>query len=114
MKREITLVVLSFVFSLQAFSQAPNWLWAKSAGGISSDYSNAICTDANGNVYITGTFQGSIITFGTYDLHNVGTGALDIFIAKYDANGNVLWAKSGGGIGNDYAYGICVDTNDNV
>src|SRR5438034_11536727 len=112
--KKIIVVSVAIGFSLNVFSQAPNWAWAKSGGSISNDYSNATCTDANGNVYVTGTFQGSTITFGSYTLHNVATGSLDIFIVKYDANGNVLWAKSGGGTGYDYAYGICADVNGNV
>jgi hypothetical protein len=96
------------------FAQSLGWSWAKSAGSVSNDYSNATCTDANGNVYITGTFQGSTIIFGNDTLHNNATGTLAVFVAKYDANGNVLWARSGGGSSYDYTYGICTDTNDNV
>ena len=108
----ITITLLSVV--AHSFAQIPSWIFAKSTGGISNDYSNATCTDANGNVYITGTFQSSTITFGTYTLYNSATGSLDIFVVKYDANGNVLWAVSAGGTSYDYGYGICTDANDNV
>jgi len=44
--------------------------------------------------------------FGSYTLIN--SGLLIFFITKYDSNGNVLWAKSAGGIssdkGNSYFY----------
>jgi hypothetical protein len=112
MKNLLTLILL--LIFLQAKSQTPDWEWARSGGSVSNDYSNATCTDANGNVYITGTFQGSTITFGSDTLQNSAAGTLDIFIAKYDASGNVLWARSEGGIGDDYAYGIAVDLNGNV
>ena len=95
-------------------AQTPIWAWAKSAGGVSNEYSNAVCTDASGNVYITGTFQSSTITFGSSTLHNEATGTLDIFVVKYDPSGNVLWAKSAGGTSMDYAYGICADIGGNV
>ncbi|HLG35075.1 MAG TPA: hypothetical protein VI757_09360, partial [Bacteroidia bacterium] len=110
----LLIIVMLMNVSIPSFAQAPNWLWARSGGSISNDYSNATCTDANGNVYITGTFQGSTITFGSYTLQNVTAGTLDIFIAKYDATGNVLWAESGGGTRDDYAYGIAADVNGNV
>ena len=66
MKKFTLLLLLSFQFLIFNFSfaQAPDWAWAKSAGSVSNDYSNAVCTDASGNVYVTGTFQGSSITFG--------------------------------------------------
>ncbi len=116
MKTKLTLliVLLSLIFIGDGMAQAPSWAWAKSAGGVSNDYGNAVCTDANGNVYVTGTFQGSSITFGSNTLYNVATGSLDIFIVKYDASGNVLWAKSGGGTSTDYVYGICTDSNGNA
>ncbi len=95
-------------------AQTPIWAWAKSAGGVSNEYSNAVCTDANGNVYIAGTFMSSTITFGSFTLHNTATGYHDIFVVKYDASGNVLWAKSAGGTSRDYAYGICTDIGGNV
>src|SRR5262249_15619409 len=41
-------------------------------------------------------------------------GANDYFLTKYDANGNVLWAKTSGGSANDYAYGIATDAGNNV
>ena len=111
----------SIVFSLaivclkQAnFAQTPDWVWAKNSGSISNDYSNAVCTDADGNVYITGTFQGSMITFGNYVLQNTTEGFLDIFVVKYDPQGNVIWAVSDGGGKDDYVYGICVDLQGNI
>jgi hypothetical protein len=111
--KKALLTFLFFIFGY-AFAQPPDWVWAKSTGSVSNDYSNATCTDANGNVYITGTFQGSTITFGSYTLQNTATGSLDIFIVKYDSDGNVLWAESGGGTGNDYSYGVCSDVNGNI
>jgi hypothetical protein len=107
-------LALILIFVKTNSAQPLGWEWAKSAGGVSNDYSNATCTDANGNVYITGTFQGSSVIFGNDTLHNNATGTLAVFIAKYDANGNVLWARSGGGTSDDYTYGICTDTNGNV
>jgi len=112
--KELLFVVLFFLIVKDISAQANDWIWAKGAGGISNDYSNAVCTDASGNVYATGTFQGSSITFGNFTLYNTGTGNLDIFVVKYDASGNVLWAKSGGGASMDYAYGICCDASGNV
>jgi hypothetical protein len=67
--------------------------WAKSAGGTNVDIGEGIATDGSGNVFVTGYFDSSSITFGTIPLSNKSVYA-NMFIAKYAANGNVSWAKS--------------------
>ncbi len=87
-----------------------NWLWAKRAGGVSSDVGFGISIDYDGNVYITGTFSGTAV-FGYAALISNGIG--DIFIAKLDTNGTWLWAESAGGINNDYGISISTDSSGN-
>jgi hypothetical protein len=87
-------------------------LWAQSVGGNSGNYSNACCTDANGNVFVTGYFTGASLIFGTYTLTNSGNE--DVFILKYDANGNGVWAQGAGGAGSDYAFACAADANGNI
>ncbi|MCW3085269.1 MAG: hypothetical protein JWP12_2635 [Bacteroidetes bacterium] len=88
---------------------------------------NSIAVDTSGNLYITGYFAGTL-SFGSYTL--TALGSKDIFIAKYDATGNCLWAKRAGGshpccysddsgnaittdnAGNSYITGSIVDTAD--
>ena len=103
-------LLLSSIISVNA--QTPNWQWAKSEGGTSSEVSTGVCTDASGNVFITGLFFSSTITFGTTTLTNAGS--MDIFIVKYDATGNVLWAKSAGGIYGERGQSVCTDASGNV
>jgi hypothetical protein len=87
-------------------------LWAKSAGGISVNRGSGIATDGSGNVYVTGPFCLYPITFGTITLPNGG--AWDMYIVKYDASGNVPWAKRAGGSKTEYGRGIATDRNGNV
>ncbi|MGZ3864737.1 MAG: T9SS type A sorting domain-containing protein [Bacteroidia bacterium] len=91
-----------------------NVLWAKSAGGINGTEGSAVSTDVAGNAFITGGFVDTTVTFGTYTLTNHVLYHSDIFVAKYDANGNVLWAKSAGGITNEGANSISADGGGNV
>jgi hypothetical protein len=91
-----------------------NVLWAKSAGGIFSENARSVATDASGNILLAGGFQSSSITFGSTTLTNANPGVENIFIAKYDGNGNALWAKSAGGTSSDWAYSIATDTNGNA
>ena len=92
-----------------------NVLWAKSAGGTSSDQSNSIAIDDSGNVFVTGYFTSPSITFGTTTL-TMSFGSFKIFTVKYDPNGNVLWAKSSDGTNSEDAWclGITTDGNRNV
>ena len=95
------------------FDSLGNVVWAKSAGGVStdSDEAHSIITDAKGNSYVTGFFQG-MLTFGNTAVLT-STGSLDIFVAKYDSSGNVLWVQKAGGDDNDVGNGISIDANGN-
>jgi hypothetical protein len=88
-----------------------NFVWAKKAGGTNYDYANGIATDKNGNVYLTGLFIGTA-TFGTLSIVST-TNDYDVFIAKYDSNGNALWVKKGGGSVWDVGSGIAIDNQNN-
>jgi gliding motility-associated-like protein len=102
---------------LNTASYSQNWLWAKSAGGTDGHSEGwAVSADVNGNVFICGYFYSSTITFGSTVLTNASVGSADLFLAKYDANGNILWAKSAGGVGanEDYAYSVKADISGNV
>ncbi|MCB0533195.1 MAG: SBBP repeat-containing protein, partial [Saprospiraceae bacterium] len=87
-------------------------LWAASGGGPASDIGFGIATDASGNVYVTGGFTGSA-SFGSHTV-NASGGGVDVFIAKYDATGNVLWVVSGGGLDTDFGSDIAADASGNV
>lgn len=84
---------------LVKYDASGNILWAKFSGGLSSDIISDISTDASSNIVVTGYFLSSSITFGKTTLTKTGSAA--IFVAKYDASGNLLWAKSEGGTSED-------------
>jgi len=90
-----------FLLSNQVFSQ--NIQWAKTMGNVGSDRSTAIAVDVNGNVYTTGVFKETVDFdpgVGVYNLTSVGLA--DIFITKFDRDGNFIWAKSYGSRYQDY------------
>lgn len=94
-----------------------NYLWAKSIGSTSNGYGNSITVDPSspdGNIYITGNFYGTAdFDPGTATVNLMSVGLYDIFLAKYDANGNYLWAKGVGSTGDDIGYGIAMDNSRN-
>lgn len=77
------------------YDPSGNVLWAVSAGGSDGDWGYGIVADSTGNVYVAGSFFGPTMTFGNLTLNNTSiAGEADAFIAKYDADGNLLWATS--------------------
>ncbi len=97
-------------------SASGNFVWAKQMGGASYDVGKSISVDANGNVYTTGIFFGTVDFdpgTGTYNLSSASI--VDIFVSKLDASGNFVWAKRLGGA-SDYDEGrsIAVDPCGNV
>jgi hypothetical protein len=106
---KFTKVLLALsMFFLPLAASAQNWQWAKGTGANAFDSANAVATDKSGNVIMTGYFTNFDVSFGSTTLQIVG--AADIFIVKYDPNGNVHWAKSFGGSMNDKATAITTDT----
>ena len=86
-------------------------IWATKAGGSGSDRATSVKSDSNGNIYITGFYYGTA-TFGSTILTSV-SGSQDGFLAKLDANGNFLWAKSFGGNLAEWGNAVAIDELDN-
>ena len=111
MKKTILTIIFAFIL-INVKAQAPNWAWAKSVGSSSNELGKSITTDASGNVYVSGSFNSPSISIGATIL--TCAGGLDMFIVKYDAVGNVMWAKSAGGTGSDLVRGISNDEIGNI
>ncbi|KAB7732435.1 hypothetical protein F5984_00280 [Rudanella paleaurantiibacter] len=111
----VGLMVSLFVM---ANAQAQSFVWAKRVGGSSSNLSDAgfaITTDFGGNVYTAGRYGGTVdFDPGPGTANLTSTGLNDLFVTKFDAAGNFVWAKSFGGPGDDFAYSIAVDALGNV
>ena len=87
-------------------SPAGKFLWAQSGGGSKIDRGYGVAADAAGNCYVTGHYQSPDAVFSGQMLPPAAD--YDIFIAKYDADGKLLWIKTAGGAGYDYGHGIAV------
>jgi len=91
-------------------NSAGNFVWAKAFLG--SDYINPyqLTTDANNNIFSSGTF------YGTYDFDpGIGQTILsasqtdDIYITKLNSNGNFIWAKKLGNNNYENVEGLVTD-----
>ncbi len=113
-----TLIFLSSLLSITAQNFKTNW--SITQGNTGGDEIWDITTDAQGNIYITGSFTDSVDFDpgpGTHWLWQyAGNTKPDAFIQKLDANGNFIWAKSFRGTYDDREMGtnIAVDDTGNV
>ncbi len=74
----------------QDFGDAPQWDWLQKFDGSGLDIANDAVVDGDGNMYVTGSFSGTMELSGT-TLTCVGK--RDIFLAKFDASANLIWLK---------------------
>ncbi len=91
-----------------------DYLWAKSMGGNTDDRGYGHGVDASGNVYIAGYFTGTASFgpgLGTANLTSFGNE--DIFIQKFDPDGDFLWVKQIGGTQAERAHRIAIDSDGN-
>lgn len=87
------------------------FLWVHTGGGTQTDRGYGVAVDAKGNVYTTGHYQSADAAFDGQKVSLVG--GYDIFVAKYDADGKLLWVKTAGGAGYDYGHGAAIDPEGN-
>ncbi len=80
---------------LVKYDSSGNALWAKSFGGDTTDYPQAMTVAPNGTIYLSGHYYSPSINVGTYTLAGTSaTGGRANFLVRYDANGNCDWVKS--------------------
>lgn len=84
-----------------------NKIWVKLLGTTSADYGRGVSLDNSGNLFVVGYTSGDLGG-------NINAGFEDIFIAKFDSNGNNLWVRLLGSAGKDVGLGIWVDINGDV
>jgi len=107
-------------FFITKFDLNGNFIWANNTGGDGDVNPLVLNTDAQNNIYIGGRFD----TWVDFDMSSAVSQTLtaltlsnyDIFISKYDPQGNFIYANSiGGGSGSgNSAYGLNIDASNNV
>ncbi len=93
-----------------------NYIWAKRLGSRVDEECYEIALDRAGNFCIAGTFNKDTVDFsmGAGAPSLIGKGGWDAFVAKYDNNGNYLWAKQIAGVGGDISRGLAIDRSGNA
>ena len=87
--------------------------WGRRGGGNDYDAAYGLATDAAGNSSIVGEFY-STATFGAFSITSTTNLADDVFVARYDSAGTVLFAVGDGGTGYDYGERVALDGGGNT
>ena len=100
---------------IQKLDAQGKFIWAKTIGGALDVYSMAIDVDAEGDVYVTGYYSGTVDFDPSANTEGMtSNGSSDVYILKLATDGNFIWAKSIGGTSGDQAWDLTVDPSDNV
>ncbi len=99
---------------LAKYNRDGNLLWFRNYGGGNPDAATSIALHSSG-IYMTGTFGAANTVLGSITLGGLGVeGKNEMFLAKLNYNGDVLWAVSSGGSESDFASSVAVDNDGNV
>jgi hypothetical protein len=98
----------AFLFFAVVPSKAQSWSWAFGCNGAGDG--EAMATDAAGNVFIAGEFDGPLIA-GT---NSISSAELATYLIKFNSSGTPLWARASsctGNTNNDYiiTQSVCTD-----
>ena len=90
--------------------------WAKCAGGSTEDWGYGITALSDNSSVVTGKFWAKA-TFGAgepNELELTSLGYFDIFIARYNPDGTLVWAKRAGSLTDDCGYEVTTLSDDST
>lgn len=101
------------LLAVNDYGDAPDLNWAGQFGGSGNDYADAVVSDENGNIFITGSFSGQISVSGN---NYVATGEKEAYVAKFDITGSFVWLTQIPATENNktYCHDICMDADGNL
>jgi len=90
----------------------PSLVWSSYLGGSDQDQGTGVVLDASGDCYVVGsTASSDFPTAGGFST-TLG-GVEDAFVAKITSSGTLAWSTYFGGTGDDYGFGIAIDSGGN-
>ncbi len=89
--------------------------WVRTWGGGSDEYCGGVAIDGSGNAYVTGRFgRAADLDPGPGVDEHTSNGESDIFLSKFDSEGDLQWARTWGGDERDFGIGLTVDVSGNT
>ncbi|WP_416864109.1 MAG: MBG domain-containing protein [Imperialibacter sp.] len=100
---------------LSKFDENGKFAFAKRIGGSGVDYCSSITVDIHDNLWMTGTFGGTVdFDPNAESFLLTASGGVDIFIAEFSLSGELTKAKSIGGNSGESVDGITLDQSGNL
>jgi len=106
---KMTLII--FILFIISILSAQSAYWWDNIGSTGTVCGMEIAIDDSLNTYVAGYFAGTLTFYSTV---LVSAGNIDIFVAKYDVNGDWQWAVRAGGTLLEYLVGMSVDSSGKV
>jgi hypothetical protein len=92
-----------------------NLNWVRSWGNSEEESAKGVAADNSGNAYVTGIFH-FYVDFDPgplVDIHNASGDTQDIYVSKLNLDGNLVWCRTFGGLGEERVTDIACDSHGN-
>lgn len=93
------------------FSPDGNPLWARTFGGTAQKAGNGLVVLPDGQAILTGYYV-SVMQIGS--TNHTNNGLADIFLAKFDTDGNPVWSRTMGGTGTDNGFALYTSSDGDI
>lgn len=108
------LFLLLLLSPLTGYCQLPYPKWVNDMGGAGDSKPTGMVADGQNNIYVAGYFSGTVDFDPSAGQKNLtSAGGYDIYVAKYKADGTLVWAISMGGNDLDQVNAMGIDANGN-
>ncbi len=104
----------TYIYFVAQMDSSGGVVWAAPGIPIPTYRTMAISADTSGNIFVSGSFDADSVSFGSVSLVKPSTDTTDIFLVKYDAAGNSIWAQTATGSGVDQVTAMGCDRNNNI
>lgn len=111
---QFIVIIIGLFSACLCSAQTGNWEWAVSINGpTNEDEIDAVASDNQGNVFISGKFEDTLHVTG-YPTPLISNGMADIMLVKYDSFGIFQWVKQYGAVGEDNVFDAVCNQNGDV
>jgi len=92
-----------------------SYKWTKTVGGAGVDVAWGVVVDSQQNIIMTGRFMDTV-DFDPGDGEEIHTavGENDVFVTKWDKDGNHIWTRTFGGTSTDGGWRVALDEQDAI
>jgi hypothetical protein len=115
-ENEVSFNIENYNADLPLRIDPPTLIWGTYYGGSLEDKTQALVTDNNENIYMSGATKSTadIATIGSHQTTFGGLTNFDAFLVKFNSNGVRQWSTYYGGNGSEEGKGLAIDLSGNL